>query len=153
MKLKTLTKQTRKVTTINEWLQPVGYKLHVCCLSSEMFGQSLNLVIAEEDEFKRWMRDEFKEEVKNRNYEALFYQFEDKEKHCQTNMMNLKKVDFYARDYGVLCHELHHFAHFALDEMGVTYGMGGEEVYAYMQGYFMELCVLAFNEYRKIKKK
>lgn len=55
-------------------------------------------------------------------------------------------------DYGLMCHELHHFIHCSLPNNDIKYCEDTEEVYAHLQGWFMDLIVRAFIKLKKIKK-
>ena len=55
----------------------------------------------------------------------------------------IQENNWTAKNYGTLAHEVHHLTHCGLEEKGATYGTGGEEVYAYTQGFFMEMVVRA----------
>lgn len=148
---KLLTKSVMREQVVSEWVRPKGYDLSAVTISLPIFKISLNLVLGDFDEFSRFIKDTFDVECKD-CAKAYFCCFNDKDK-VHWNWILIQRNDWRAEDYGTLAHELHHFVHSALDETGVAYGTAGEEVYAYMQGYFMELVVRAFIMLGKVKKK
>jgi hypothetical protein len=147
---KVITRKVHKEQTISEWCQPKGYKLSVCTLQTEAMKLTLNLVFGEFEEFKRFIKNTYEQDIKHNSANAFCMQFEHEK--TTWNFMLITQNDWTAQDYGTIAHELHHFTHFALTEKGVSYGEGGEEVFAYTQGYFMELVVRAFVELRKALK-
>jgi hypothetical protein len=145
---KVITDKEYKQSIISGWVKAKGYDLSVCTISSKTLKLSLNLVYGTFDVFKEFIQKEHGKEIKFDNAEALYLQVDDKD--CAWNFILIQSMDWTANDYGVICHELHHFTHYGLEEKGVTYGTGGEEVYAYVQGHFMELVVRAFVELKKV---
>lgn len=112
---------------------------------------SLNVVFGDFKEFKNFIKNKHDQNIATKHANAMYVGIDEPQ--CFWHYINIQKNNWLAEDYGVLCHELHHFVHGALEEKGCIYGSGGEEVYAYMQGYFMELLVRAFIELKKNEKK
>lgn len=146
-----ITRKTRNEQTISEWIQPKGFNLSITTIQTDSMKITLNLVYGEFEEFKKFIKHTFDQEIKHSSANAFCMQFEHEK--TTWNFMLITTNEWTAPDYGTICHELHHFVHFALDEKGVSYGAGGEEVFAYLQGFFMEMCVRAFVELSKANKK
>lgn len=149
---KMISKNIYKLEAIGEWYKPKGFDLSMTNIDNAPQKISVNLIFGKYAEFKRMILEHFGEKLDHDDCNAMCVQLKDKEgKTC--NFILIQKNDWTAEDYGTLCHELHHLTHFALTEKGVSYGEGGEEVYAYLQGYFMEMVVRAFVELHKATKK
>lgn len=148
---KVLTKKSYEAELITQWVKIKGFDLSACTINDPVMKMSLNLAFGNFDEFKKFMKKDYDKEVVFNDAHALAFSFDDKD-HTRWNWVLITENDWYAADYGTICHELHHFTHFGLTEKGVNYGEGGEEVYAYTQGFFMEMVVRAFMELKKIKK-
>ncbi len=149
---KVITKKSYEKQLITQWVKVSGFNLSACTINDPVMKLSLNLVHGTFDEFKAFIKKTYEEDIPFNDASALALSFEDKE-HCRWNWVLITENNWYAVDYGTICHELHHFTHFGLTEKGVTYGEGGEEVYAYTQGFFMEMVVRAFQELHKKNKK
>ena len=147
---KVLVKETMKEDAIGQWLKPAKYELSVVPIYIPVFKITLNVAYGSFEEFKRFMLQEFEHKLEHHDANAFACSFEHKG--TTWNFINITTNDWTATDYGTICHELHHATHFSLENMGVTYGSAGEEVYAYMQGYLMELVVRAFVMLRKKTK-
>lgn len=137
---------------ITRWIKPKGYDLAVCEFANKMFGLNLILSFGSIQESRRLILSKTKYDIGEESPLALYVWHKDNETGVSTRFLLITENDWTAKDYGTICHELHHFAHNALDTIGVTYGSGGEELYAYFQGYFMELIIKAFQELRKAKR-
>ena len=148
---KVLTKKAYDMETISHWVKAKGFDLSICTIHDHSLKLSLNVVYGTFEEFKKFMKKEFDQEIEHKNATAFFIQISKPE--CAWNFMLIQSNNWTAPDYGTICHELHHFTHFGLDEKGISYGSAGEEVYAYVQGYFMEMTVRAFVELHKVLKK
>jgi hypothetical protein len=142
-----LTRKTMKEIVIYEWLKPKGFEISAVCIKDPVYKISLNLIHGSFAEFKRFMLIKFNKKLDHDDASAMVFTFPHEG--IQWHFMNIQKCDWYAEDYGTIAHELHHFVHFALDEKGNKYNLDGEEAYAYIQGYFMELIVRAFSEFKK----
>lgn len=134
---------------VTQWVQPAGFDLAVVTLNSQELKISVNLVFGELKEFKKFIASAYDHKVDVEDANALATTFTHEGK--AWNYLLITKNDWHAEDYGTIAHELHHITHFALEEKGITYGSAGEECFAYVQGYFMELVVRAFMELKKSK--
>lgn len=148
---KILVSKERKEQVISEWIKAKGFDLSICTLRCVSLKLNVNLVFGEFEEFKKFIWETYKKEIEYKSANAFFLQFDKPE--CTWNFLLITENDWTAEDYGTICHELHHFTHFGLTEKGISYGEAGEECFAYVQGYFMELVVRAFVELRKAKDK
>lgn len=146
---KIITKKTYSERVISEWVKPIGYDLSICTINTKAMEISFNLVYGTFAEFKTFLKKEYNHDIKFNGAHAIVVQFEYET--VVWNFMLITQNTWTAQDYGTICHELHHLTHFALSDKGVSYGEAGEEVFAYTQGYFMELVVRAFVELHKIK--
>lgn len=151
MKIKTISKNVYKSIIINEWLKPEGFDLSICCVSEPVMKIALNIVYGDYKEFARFIKQQHAYDTEYESCVAMCLQV--KKDGVAWNYINIQNNNWTAEHYGTMVHELHHFTHFALDEKGISYGSAGEELYAYVQGYFMEMLVRAFIELGKIKKK
>lgn len=145
---KRITKKTFEKEIISEWFQPKGFDLAIVALSTDALQININLVFGSFEEFKRLCLIQFDHAIEHDSALAFACNFKDKEGK-NWNFLNIQRNDWTAEDYGTIAHELHHITHFSLDEKGIAYGSAGEECFAYVQGYFMELVVRAFQELRK----
>ena len=148
---KYLVHKEMKEVVVSRWLQAKHFDLRCVNILAPMFNMTLNVAYGSYDEFKKFLKKEFDVDTEHKNAMAMVVTFEH-ENVCW-HWMNIQKNDWTAEDYGVLAHELHHFTHFSLKEKGITYGEAGEELYAYFQGYFIELVVRAFAQLHKTQKK
>lgn len=148
---KVLVKSTMQEDAIGQWLKPAKYDISIVPLNIPVFKITLNLAYGSFEEFKRFVLTKFEHQIEHHSANAMAISFEHEG--TTWNFINIQKCDWTARDYGTICHELHHATHFSLTNMGVDYGTAGEEVYAYMQGHLMELVVRAFQMLHKKKKK
>jgi hypothetical protein len=130
---------------ISEWVRPGAYELAACTLRVPALNFSVNLVVGEFDEFRRYVREEHGHELRHEAARAMAVCFDDAER-TNWKFMILPETEWRAEDYGLLAHETHHMAHMALAEMGVTYGDACEEVYAHAQGHLTELSLRALVE-------
>jgi hypothetical protein len=133
---------------ISRWAKIKGFKLSVVTLSEPTFRTTINLVLGEHEEFKKYVLQQHQYVLKTKNPAALYMRHEDGATYILLN----PRVDFTASDYGEMVHELHHFAHDALDRQGMDYTRDGEEAFAYVQGYYMELMCRALVILRKTVK-
>lgn len=153
MKIKALTKQTYKLPIVNEWVMQKGYDLKLCAISNHTFNLNLNLVYGSYEEFKKFLKEQFDTPLEHESCVAMVVSgIKDKEG-VVWHFMLIQSNDWTAKDYGTLAHETHHFTHFGLGEKGISYGEAGEECFAYVQGYFMEMIVRSFVQLNKICKK
>lgn len=143
----TIVEETMIEEIIGKWIKPKDFNLTCNSIRVPVFKFNLNIAYGEFEEFKRFLILKFGHDVKYEAAHAMVCSF--KKDGIQWHWMNIQQMQFTAEDYGTMVHELHHFAHFAMEEMGVTYGMGGEEVYAYLQGHMMEMVCRAFSMLRK----
>ncbi len=151
-KTKVLVHKEFKEVSVGRWVEITGYNLRAVCIEAPMFRISLNVAFGPYEEFKRFVKTRFDVDVKHSGANAMVVTFEHEK--TRWHWMNIQTCEWTAEEYGTIAHELHHFTHFGLTEMGVTYGEGGEEVYAYFQGYFMERVVRSFAilaKYDKVK--
>ena len=148
---KILVAETMKEDAIGQWLKPAKTELAIVPVNVPVFKITLNVVYGSFEEFKRFMLTKFEQKITHAKANAYAMSFE----HNGTtwNFINITSCEWTAQDYGTIAHELHHATHFSLENMGVTYGTAGEEVYAYMQGHLMELVIRAFAMLRKKRKK
>lgn len=147
---KTFVKDVMKEEVVGSWVKPKGFHLAAVSLHNSALKLNLNLVYGKFPEFKRFISKEFDETIDHK--ESLAYYIGFDHKGTRWHFVNIQKNDWLAEDYGTLAHELHHFVYGALYEKGVEYGRGGEEVFAYIQGHFMELVVRAFLMLKKRQK-
>jgi hypothetical protein len=145
---KIIVKKENNERVISRWVKPKGYDLAICELYNYMFGVGVTVVFGKMDEAKKFVKDRTEYEIEHDNANAMFvwakHENEDKK------FLLFTENNWAAEDYGTICHELHHFTHHVIDEeIGASYGKEGEEFYAYFQGYFMGLVVLAFSELKQ----
>lgn len=148
---KIIVNKERREQVISEWVKAKGFDLSICTVRDIALKLNLNVVFGDFDVFKDFIWNTHKEKITHASANAFFLQMEKPE--CTWNYILITKNDWTAEDYGTICHELHHFTHGGLQEKGIEYGSAGEECFAYVQGYFMEMMIRAFMELRKAKKK
>lgn len=147
---KVIIRDTMKEEVISVWVQPKGFDLKCVCLTVPALKLSLNLAYGPYTEFKKFLKKEFDQDTEHKDCNAMAITFE--KNGTSWHWMNIQVNTWRAEEYGTICHELHHVTHFMLSKMGVEYSMAGEEVYAYLQGYLMELVIRAFVMLDKKKK-
>lgn len=138
--------KTLKQEIIGPWYKPKGFDLTFCQLASPMFGFVLNLVYGTYDEWEKFMVKYHDRSKDNADSLAVYCWATDPKTQENVKYLLITQNTWSAKDYGTICHELHHFTHLALDTIGIEYGRAGEELFAYFQGHFMELVVRAFIE-------
>lgn len=146
---KIISKNEMNETVISKWRKPKGYDLAMCELSVHPLKIYVNLVYGNYKIFKKFVKDKNAFDIEYDECTAICVSF--KKEGIQWHYILIQKNEWRAEDYGTICHELHHLTHFTIGEKGVTYEQGVEEIYAYIQGYFMELVVRAFVELGKKK--
>lgn len=151
MKQKILVKETLQHEVVSEWVKPDGYNLSCVTIQFPMMKIALNVAFGEYEEFKKFLKKEFDFDTEHADAAAICVAF--KHEKTQWHWINIQTNNWLAQDYGTICHELHHFVHFALGESGIQYGTAGEELFAYMQGQAMELVVRAFLKLKKHEAK
>lgn len=149
---KIISKNVYKTELIGTWYKPKGFDLSMTNIDCAPLKISVNLVYGKYDDFRRMILEQFGEDLKHDSCVAMCVTFKDKDQR-HWNFVLIQENEWTAQHYGTICHELHHLVHFALSEKGVNYGEGGEEVYAYLQGYYMELVVRAFQELKRATAK
>ena len=148
---KLFTRDTKEETVISEWYTPNLADILMCEIHNEMFGVSLRLCYGTYEEFKKLLKEAHNYDTGHESCKAMYCWIE---RNGETfKYLLIQKMDWTANDYGTIVHELHHFTHLFMKEIGVDYGEGGEEVFAYFQGYYMELVVRAFMGLTKQKNK
>lgn len=150
---KWLTKNELREVAITRWMKPKGFKLSICEFSNKMFGLNLILVHGEIKEFSKFIKDKNDYTCEHESAKALFVWTKNPKSNETEHYIVITECDWYADDYGTICHELHHFTHFGLESIGIDYGRAGEELFAYFQGYFMTSMVKAFQELKKVTSK
>ncbi len=148
---KTITKKELNSVLVSKWRKPKGYDLSFTDISCPSMKLTLNVMFGKYDEFKRFMKNMHDFDTVHQACTAMCVMC--KKDGTAWHYILIQENDWTADHYNTLVHELHHFIHFALDDKGVSYGMGGEEVFAYLQGYFMEMVVRAFIELKKVTPK
>lgn len=148
---KTLVDRTMAEEVIGPWRKVKGFGLSTVAIKVPVFKITLNVMYGPYDEFKRFILHKFDHQIKHGSANAIAVTFEHEK--VRWNFINIQSCNWTAEEYGTLAHELHHTTHFALEDLGAVYGSGGEEVYAYLQGYLMELVVRAFVQLRKVEDK
>jgi len=149
MKKKRTTKEFR-TSLISKWVYEKKHNLYVCTIYEQTLGIALNLVYGKLDDFNKMIKEKHGIDTTVGSCVALALHFKDDTTKIGWNFVLIQENGWYAKDYGTICHELHHATHFAINEKGITYGDGGEELYAHTQGFFMEMVVRAFVELNKI---
>lgn len=144
-------KKTFNEEVISQWVEAAGFNLKCVSLNVPPFKLSLNVAYGPYDEFKKFLKKEFDQDTEHADCNAMAITFE--KDGTTWHWMNIQVNEWRAEEYGTICHELHHVTHFMYDKMGVTYGNAGEEAYAYLQGYLMELVVRAFVQLKKSDRK
>ena len=147
---KIVCKQEMKETVISQWMKPKGYDFVMTSLELNVFNATAHLIFGKYDEFKKFAKDKHNFDTEYKSCTAMVVHIEDNG--VQWHYILIQENDWTADHYNTIVHELHHLTHFLLDGKGVSYGIGGEEVFAYVQGYFMELVVRAFVMLKKKKK-
>lgn len=148
---KIITKKEYTETIISKWIKPKGYDLSMTSISIECLRINVQLVFGEYSEFKKFIKDKHSFDIIHNDCTAMVVTLNHEDLHW--NYILIRENEWKSEHYGTICHELHHLTHFALTDKGITYGETGEELYAYLQGYLMELVVKAFIELKKAKKK
>ena len=97
---KILVKKTMEDTIINQWLKPRGFDLSVVCLNDRSLKLSLNVCFGSLNEFKRFIKEKYEQDITATNSIALYYGFETKG--VEWHFINIQKNDWTASDYGVL---------------------------------------------------
>lgn len=151
LKGKILVKQTMQEEAVGAWSRPEGFDLACTCIHFPMMRIALNVAFGPFDQFKKFLKKEFDQDTEHESADAMAISF--KYEKTQWHWVNIQKNDWTAEHYGTICHELHHFTHFALGESGIQYGTAGEELFAYMQGRAMELLIRAFIMLKKQEEK
>lgn len=153
MNYQTICKKEYKLPLIGKWYKPKDLDLYTCDISVPALNLNYMLVFAKIDEFAKYVKKRCDYKVQNvENANALYVYIN--ENGNNDKYIVFTEYDWTAKDYGTICHELHHAVHSALDDIGISYGQAGEEVYAYLQGHLMELVVRAFMElHKEVSKK
>lgn len=151
---KIISKNVYKTEIIGTWYKPKGFDLSMTAINCPSLKICVNLIFGTYEEFKRMIYIQFGEDLKSDTCIAMAVNLKDKNG-VQWNFVLIQENEWTAEHYGTLAHEIHHLTHFSLSEKGVNYGEGGEEVYAYLTGYFMEMIVRSFQELKRatVKKK
>lgn len=144
--MKNVTKKVFTEVAISNW-QEIS-NVYISSLTVECFCLSLNLVYGKLQDFKNYVKKQHEELVNIDECTAVFVSL--KKEGVTWYYILIQENDWYAQDYGIICHELHHFIHKSLEEKGVTYAENSEEVYAYLQGHFMELVIKSLLELKKV---
>ena len=153
MKTKVLVSKKHNVSIISSWVKPGNFDLSICTIDEPSLNLSLNLILGSLEEAKKFIKEEYGESpIKNLGNGTIAVSFNVEKEGFLYNYINIQKNEWLAMDYGVICHELHHFTHHALAEKGIDYCEGGEELFAYIQGYFMENVVRALITIGKVMK-
>lgn len=146
---KALSKAKYTDEIVSSWYKAKGFDLVYCQVWNKMFGLCLNVVYADLDEFARWIKSKHNYTVEKGDALAMYLYIENPNGEIFKYML-IQTANWTADQYGTICHELHHFTHLALADIGIEYGRGGEELFAYFQGHYMEMVVRAFIELHKI---
>lgn len=145
---RTIVPETIDERVVAPWVKAKGFDLSCTIISVPVFKIHLNVAFGPYDEFRKLLFSYYKQDIaKHAKANAMVCTFEHEG--VRWNWMNIQSCEWTGQDYGTLSHELHHVTHFAMSDMGCTYGPGGEEAYAYLHGYLMELVCRAFVMYRK----
>ncbi len=148
-----ITKDTHKEEVITEWCAIHGLAdCYIVTIKNESLKMSLNVFMGSMENFASFIKDRFDKDVECKSYNALFIAFKDRD-FLQWNWINIQSNSWLASDYGLICHELHHYIHVSLPERDIKYCEENEEVFAHLQGWFMEMVVRAFAQLKKIQKK
>lgn len=148
---KIISKNEFKEVVISRWIKPKGYQLSMTSIEVAALKITVNLVFGKYDQFKKFIKDNHDFDTVHEACTAMVVTLKDEG--VTWHYMLIQENEWTAEHYNTICHELHHLAHFVLSEKGITYGEGGEELFAYIQGYFMEMVVRAFVELKKQLKK
>lgn len=149
--MRKITKKEYKARLIGEWVKEEKYNLAICTIDEQTFGISCNVVYGKLPNFKKFLKDKYDFDIVLNDCIAMTVHFPDKKTGIAWNFILIQDNEWTAKDYGVLCHETHHLVHFNLPDKGINYGEGSEEVFAYVQGWFMEMLIRTLAELRKIK--
>lgn len=136
---------------ISKWYKPVGHNIAYTTIELTPLKVNLTLIFSKFKDFKKFIKEHHNSDIEHENCNAMYIQV--KEEGIVWHYVLIQENEWLAEHYGTICHELHHLTHGLLQEKGVTYGENGEEIYAYVQGYFMEMVVRAFIELKKSKFK
>lgn len=150
-----INQKSYKLPIVGRWHKAGGYDMHLVDISFPMFDINFIVSFGKMAEAARYLRD---------RYDYILEDYESAIAMCVTGILNKKDNgranhlifttnDWTAKDYGTIAHETHHAVHKALGNIGLDYGVGGEELFAYMQGHMMELIVRAFQELRNTLSK
>lgn len=142
---KVLCRQTMITETISKWYQPAGFDVSLCQLQAPMFGFVFTLIYGKYSEWEKFMYKHHSREADNDNPLAVYAWTIDPSSKEKVKYLLITENNWSGQDYGTIAHELHHLTHMSLDDIGIKYGGSvNEELFAYFQGYFMELVVRAF---------
>ena len=124
-------KKGYRVSIVGSWFKAKGYNLYLVDLNVPMFDLVIILSFGKMEEFSRYLRDRYDYVMDNINHtDAMFVSnLENKVQNALANHLNITSNEWRAKDYGTICHELHHAVHSTLTNRGVDYGKGGEEVF------------------------
>jgi hypothetical protein len=154
MKHISLNKKSMRETTISEWCRPEGYDLSAVSLSSPLYTSTLNLLYGPYKEARRYIQQRCEYDIGDKEPKGMFvYSHDklDKEFEGRIYFLIILKNEWMAEDYATIVHELHHFTHIALHNIGIKHCEDSEEAFAYFQGYFMERVIRSFMELKRIK--
>lgn len=151
-KAKIIVKETMREDVIGQWIKPAEFELSIVPIHANVFDFTLNVAFGAFTEYKNYILKEYGNEINSRDAAAMFNSFEDR-KGRRWHFINIQKNDWTANDYGTIAHELHHAVHYGLSSRGIDYHDTSEEVFAYLQGYLMEMVVRAFQKLLPRNKK
>lgn len=149
-----ITKTQMDETTISRWVRPEGHDISVVTLSEPVYGTSINVLHGKYSEAGKYIKYRTEYEIGAKATKGSFVYAHDKiTDGGPIYFMIIPQNDWCADDYSTIVHELHHFTHYALGNMGIEHCKESEECFAYFQGYFMDKIVRAFVELKKTNKK
>lgn len=149
-----LTHQEYKEPIIGRWAKLKDYDIMGVDISTEMMGINLILLITEDEEMIRFVREQHHKVEDRMDKNGAYYQLTDPKTLKMHHYIQLKSYDITLfNTINTAAHEIHHFVHGVLRDKGIEYGEGGEELYAYMQGHFTEMVARALSQLYKLKMK
>lgn len=150
---KQITKKPFLNETISNWYKVSKFDLQICELDFPIFCLRLAVCFGDYAEYQKMLKHYYEREIEGGIAPLACYTWvDDPDTHEKRKFLLITENEWTAKDYGTLAHEIHHFVHLSLKDIGIDYGEGGEELFAYFQGYVMELVVRAFVELKKTKQ-
>jgi len=155
---KVITKNSFDTEVVSKWFNVNKFNMKICEITIPIFKNNLCLCVGKYSDFEKMLKHHYERTPDNDNPMACYSWITDPETKEKRKFLLLTEQQRNAKNFGTITHETHHFTHSVLEDIGIDYGRGGEELFAYFQGYVTELVVRALVELEKaellkVKKK